>query len=101
MSDDYGISIPCPPADQTKDENDTILLTFRWAKELNGDTIATSSFELPDGMTEGTNGGTGSVRTCKVSGGTEGNTYRVVNRITTTTGGLQFDKTQRVLVRER
>lgn len=98
---DYGTTSVCPPADLEKDADDTILVTFHWARELAGDTIATSAFELPDGMTEGTNGGTGSVRTCKVSGGSEGGVYRVVNRITTTTGGLQFDKTLRVLVRER
>ncbi len=98
---DYNADQPCGPADLEKDPNDTILVTVNWASVLNGDTIATSSWELPDGMTEGTNAGTGSIRTCKVSGGDIGRIYRVVNRITTTTGGLQFDKTTRVLVRER
>lgn len=96
---DYAVSNPCPPANLEKDPDSTILLTFLWAAELDGDTIATSSFELPDGMTEGTNAGTGSYRTCKVSGGDCGRVYRVTNRITTATGGLTLDKTQRVLVR--
>lgn len=98
---DYDIDPIARPVDYVKDPDDTILVTMKWAKELAGDTIATSSWTLPDGMTEGTNGGTGTTRACKVSGGSEGGIYRVVNRITTTTGGLQFDKTVRVIVRER
>jgi hypothetical protein len=98
---DYGVDHPYYPADYQKDPDSTILLRFDWARELDGDTIATSAFELPDGMTEGTNGGTGSYRTCQVSGGTLGSSYRVTNRITTTAGGLTLDKTYRVLVREQ
>jgi hypothetical protein len=98
---DYEEAQSTCPADYEKDPDSTILIPFHWAKELDGDTIATSDFILPDGMTEGTNGGTGSTRTVKVSGGDCGGLYRVTNRITTTTGGLTLDKTVRVLVRER
>lgn len=98
---DYEEPATAYPADLVKDPDATILMRFDWAKELDGDTIATSEFLLPDGMIEGTNGGTGSYRTCKVSGGDCGGIYRVTNRITTTTGGLTLDKTQRVVVREQ
>lgn len=98
---DYGIEYTCRPADYEKDPDSTILLPFHWAQELDGDTIATSDFLLPDGLTEGTNGGTGSLRTVKVSGGDCGRTYRVTNRITTTTGGLTLYKTVRVVVRNQ
>jgi hypothetical protein len=98
---DYDVEYENRPADYEKDPDSTILLTFHWAQELDGDTIATSDFILPDGLTEGTNGGTGSYRTVKVSGGDCNMVYRVTNRITTTTGGLTLDKTVRVLVRER
>lgn len=96
---DYGAtSDPCYPADLEKDADDTILVRFNWAAKLAGETISSSDFILPDGMTEGTNSGTGSYRATLVSGGTEGSKYRVTNRITTS-ASRQLDWTKVVLVR--
>jgi hypothetical protein len=98
---DYGeIGTPTCPADLEKDPDATIKLTFYWASQLNGETISTSDFVLPDGLTEGTNSGTGSTRATLVSGGSCGGKYRVTNRITTS-GGRTLDQTKTVLVREQ
>lgn len=98
---DYDLDLPYYPVDFEKDPDGVKLLRFDWARELDGDTIASVDYLLPDGLTEGTNGGTGSYRTVKVSGGTAGNVYRVTCRITTTTSAETMDKTYRVLVREQ
>ncbi len=97
---DYGEPATAYPADLEKDPDDTVRVSFPWASRLAGDTIDTSDFLLPDGLTEVDDAGTGSERTVDVSGGECGQVYRVTNRITTD-GGLQMDWTKRVLVRER
>ena len=98
---DYGDNLaPDWPADLEKDPDSTIKLTFYWASQLAGETISTSDFVLPDGLTEGTNSGTGSLRATLVSGGSVDTKYRVTNRITTS-GGRTLDQTKVVLVREQ
>jgi hypothetical protein len=99
MSDYDEIGTPTCPADVEKDPDATIKLTFHWAAQLAGETISTSDFVLPDGLTEGTNSGTGSIRATLVSGGSLDTKYRVTNRITTS-GGRTLDQTKVVLVRE-
>jgi hypothetical protein len=96
---DYDETYPVCPADIEKDPDDTIRVPFEWAERLNGETISTIDYLLPDGLTEGASSGTGSSRSVLVSGGESG-TYRVTCRITTS-GNRQLDWTQRVLVRER
>ena len=97
---DYGYSAPCKPADFEKDPDATILLEYFWARDLDGDTIDTSEFLFPDGLSGGTEVEEGTKVTVLVSGGDCGRNYRVTNRITTD-GGLTLDKTLRVLVREQ
>ena len=98
---DYGQpSAACGPVDATKDADDISDLSFHWAKELAGDTIDTSTFLLPDGLTEDDSSTSGSATTIRLSGGDCGKVYRVTNRIVTD-DGRQFDKTKRVAVRER
>lgn len=97
---DYGI---CPVhryADRVKDPDATVLLSFGWAADLDGDTIVTSTFLLPDGLTAGTESNDDTSANVLLSGGIEGCKYRVTNRITTA-AGLTLDKTHRVLVREQ
>lgn len=100
MSDYDEIGTPTCPADLEKDPDSTIRVPFYWASQLAGETISTSDFVLPDGLTEGTNSGTGSTRATLVSGGDCGAKYRITNRITTS-GGRTLDQTKVVLVREQ
>lgn len=100
MSTDYGI---CPDSryspDYTKDPDDRIDVSFNWVGFLDGDTIDTSTFLLPDGLTEFDSSNTTLRTTVWVSGGSAGNLYRVTNRIVTD-GGRTKDMTKYVLVVE-
>jgi len=97
---DYGDTMtPDCPADLEKDPDNTIRVPFYWASQLGTETISASDFVLPDGLTEGTNSGSGSTRYTLVSGGSCGGKYRVTNRITTS-GGRTLDQTKVVLVKE-
>lgn len=100
MTTDYGsdCSYNYQP-DYTKDPNDTLDYVFNWKPELEGDTITSSDFLLPDGLTEVSTSNTTTTATIFVSGGSEGSTYRITNRIVTT-GGRTRDKTIYVIVQE-
>jgi hypothetical protein len=97
---DYDATIPASPVDLLKDPYGIIDIPFNWAKELEGDTISTSDVVLADGLTEVSDTASGATRIIRVSGGSDGYTYRVANRIITT-NGRRFEKTVRVLVQER
>lgn len=84
--------------DIEKDPDSTTDIPFNWALDLNGDTISTSSFVLPDGLTSVSTSSTTTTATIFVSGGSEGRVYRVTNRIVTA-GGRTWDWTKRVLVK--
>lgn len=101
MSDDYGdvVSTDCSP-DFVKDPDSTEDYAFNWVMDLDGDTISSSTFELPDGLTEVSTANDDTKTQIFVSGGTECITYRITNRIVTA-GGRTFDKTIRIYVRER
>lgn len=96
---DYGICNPSPAPDFVKDPDDTIDLPFNWVGFLDGDTIDTSTFLLPDGLTSVSENNTTLTATIFVRGGDAGRMYRVTNRVTTA-GGRQKDRTQYVLVEE-
>lgn len=57
-----------------------------WSLWLNGDTIATSSWTVPAGLTKQSDTNNTSSTTVWLSGGTLGQTYTVTNRITTANG---------------
>jgi len=98
MTIDYGScsALRIQP-DFTKDPDETLDFPFNWKPELNGDTIFTSSFILPDGLTEVSSSNTTNTATIFVSGGTSGLIYRITNRITTI-GGRTRDRTIHLLV---
>jgi hypothetical protein len=96
---DYGSEPNCLNPDFVKDPDETIDYVLNWKAELYGDTIFTSEFELPDGLEEVSSSNTTNTATIFVSGGSEGQTYRITNRIVTV-GGRTRDRTINVLVRE-
>jgi hypothetical protein len=86
---------------QSKDPNSTKDYLWDWSQWLGDDTITTSTFLVSDGtleLTADTN--TNKTATVWLSGGTEGATYEVTNRITTA-GGRIDDRTMRLTVRTR
>jgi hypothetical protein len=86
--------------DFEKDPDETLDFPFNWKPELYGDTIFTSEFLLPDGLTLVSESNTTDTATPFVSGGEAGRVYRITNRIVTI-GGRIRDRTIHVLIVER
>lgn len=97
---DYGLESTYGSPDFVKDPDSTEDYPFVWAGELDGDTISSSTFVLPDGLTQVSTSNTTTMATIFVSGGTDGQTYRITNRIVTA-GGRTWDKTIRIQVSEK
>lgn len=97
---DYGLTASDGQPDFVKDPNSVEDYQFNWVGELNGDTISTSSFLLPDGLTQVSASNTDSTATVFVSGGSNGQMYRITNRVVTA-GGRTYDSTYRVYVMDR
>ena len=57
-----------------------------WSDWLDSDTITASTWTAPTGITAATSSNTTTTATVWLSGGTIGETYKVVNHITTTAG---------------
>jgi len=71
-----------------------------WTSWLNGDTIASSQFIVPDGITVDSNTNTDTHTIVWLSGGTVGTKYRVTNRITTV-GGRTDDRSFLINIKEK
>ncbi len=68
-----------------KDPDGVLDFAINWAPWLaTGETIATSTWTTPAGITEDSEGETGTVATIWLSGGTDGEDYEAVNKIVTT-----------------
>ncbi len=71
-----------------------------WSAWLGTDTISSSTWTVPSGLTEDSSTNTTTTATIWLSGGTEGTRYEVVNHIVTA-GGREEDRTIQIVVRER
>jgi hypothetical protein len=100
MTDDYGsyVNGSCPPPDFSIDPEATEDFVFALGADLDGDTIASADFLLPDGLTEVSSSNTTTTATIFVSGAQLGRTYRITCRYTTA-GGRTRDKTIYVIGR--
>ena len=67
----------------TKDPEATLDYQVDWEDWLAGDTISTSAWTVPEGLTEVSDTKTTSTATVWLSGGTAGQTYAVENKIVT------------------
>lgn len=70
----------------------------KWMRD--GDTITTSTWTVPPGITKQSDGHDDGVATIWLSGGTAGTTYKLTNRITTAQGCTD-ERTIPITVRER
>ncbi len=84
----------------TKDPNAVLDYSVDWSRWLDGDTIATSVWTVPSGLTKVSDTSTTTKTTAWLSGGTADQSYTVTNRITTT-GGRTEDRSFIVKVEER
>ena len=85
-----------------KDPQAVLDYTIDWTKWLDevSDTIATSTWTVPTGLTKVTESNTSKLATVWLSGGTVGTNYTVTNRITTA-GGRTDDRSITTRGRER
>lgn len=84
-----------------KDPNDTVAYSVDWSTRLGATTIATSEFSLESGScTLGSDANTTTTASVSVSGGTQGETCVIQNRVTTS-ASEQFDQTILLRIRRR
>lgn len=83
-----------------KDPQDIADYGLSWAKNLGTDTITSSSWIVPDGITADDDSNTTTTATVRLSGGTAGENYDLTNRVVTASG-QRFDCSIRIYVRER
>ena len=69
-----------------KDPDEMLDYTVDWAEALAGDTIASSVWTVPTGITRGLDTNTATTATIWISGGTADQNYTLLNRITTAGG---------------
>lgn len=83
-----------------KDPDAVLDFTQDWSKWLGTDTITASDWVLESGITEDSSTNNTTSATVWLSGGTDGCSYTVTNRITTTAGRID-DRSFVVAVKER
>ena len=84
----------------SKDPDATLDWQIDWSKALvSGDSISTSNWTVPTGITKSAESATSLVTTIFLSGGTAGTVYPVVNRIVSA-NGVTDDRTIHVVVEE-
>ena len=69
-----------------KDPSAILDYSIDWSLWLDGDTIQSSSWTVPQGLTKASETNNNSTTTVWLSGGTLDQTYTVTNRITTANG---------------
>jgi len=75
-----------PAATFTKDPSAVLDYAIDWSAWLGSDTIATSTWSVPTGITRDSDTNTTTRATIWLSGGTAGQTYQLTNTITTAGG---------------
>jgi hypothetical protein len=83
-----------------KDPDAILDYTVDWLNWLCSDTIVTGTWVVPAGITRISNSITTTTCSIWLSGGTNGMSYNLTNRIITT-GGRNDDRTVSVMVREK
>ncbi len=66
---------------RVKDPNDVRIYQINWAGFLEANTIVTSDWTVPAGLTSVASANTDTTTQIKLSGGTNGHAYRVYNTI--------------------
>jgi hypothetical protein len=83
-----------------KDPNAVLDYQIDWSPWLGADTIATSAWTVPSGITKDSDTKTATTVTVWLSSGVAGTKYALTNRITTA-GGRTDDRTITISVKER
>ncbi|HHB12214.1 MAG TPA: hypothetical protein ENK62_03330 [Chromatiales bacterium] len=83
-----------------KDPDSTLDYVIDWSSWLGSDTIASSSWTVPAGLTMTSESNTTTTATVWLSGGSAGSSYQVTNRITTAAGRVD-ERSITIEVQER
>lgn len=83
-----------------KDPSATIDRGFDWTSWLGADTITSSDWIVPTGLTRVSQSNTTKTTSVWLSGGTVDTLYRLTNRITTT-GGREDERSLHIKIVER
>ena len=84
-----------------KDPDETLDYIVDWSARLGADdTISTSAFTVPAGLTKDSDDNTTTTATVWLSGGTLGETYEILNRVTTA-GGRTYDQTLKLKIKAK
>lgn len=90
-----------PTWERTKDPNEVVDYDLDWSDLMTDDTdtIATSSWTVPAGITKDSSSNTTTRTKVWLSGGTAGETYTLLNRITTA-GGRTLDQSVKLKMKD-
>jgi hypothetical protein len=80
-----------------KDPDEVLDYQIDWADRLDGDTISTSTWVIPSGITQGAASKTDTTVTTWLSGGTLGASYTLLNRVVTA-AGRTMDQSVRIRI---
>ena len=83
-----------------KDPNAKLDYHIDWSDWLGSDTISSSAWAVPDGVTQESDDYSPTTTTVWMSGGTAGESYDLVNQIETAAGAID-ERTITILVREK
>ncbi len=83
-----------------KDPNEVLDYALNWTGRLTGDTIATSVWTVPAGITSNSETVSDKQTVIWLSGGSNGTWYELLNRITTA-GGRTMDQTVKIFVKNK
>lgn len=83
-----------------KDPNSILDYGFDWEDWLNGDTISSSSWVVPTGITKVTDTFTTTTAVVWLSGGSLGSTYTISNRIVTA-GNRTEDRSLIIIMKDK
>lgn len=90
------MSLSWPP----KDPDEVLDYVVDWSFRLEDDTIATSVFTVPAGLVKDSDSNDDTTATVWLSGGTEGERYEILNRITTV-GLRTMDQTVKLKIKTK
>jgi hypothetical protein len=89
-------SLTWPP----KDPDEVLDFIVDWADRIESDTISTSAWTVPSGITKNSDTHGDTTTTIWLSGGTLGDTYEFNNRIVTA-GGRTMDQTVKLKIKTK
>ena len=83
-----------------KDPDEVLDYVIDWAARLGDDTVSTSTFTVPTGITKDSDTNTDTTTTVWLSGGTAGASYAIHNQIVTA-GGRTMEQSVSIAVLQK